>query len=465
MKRGILIICILLFSLSSISFAKSFNIIFNNESNNSRVKHVYLVIKGEVNGRTCFIRITKLANPNDSLVSPCETVTTLTKPSDYAFDAVANVSFRVPPLSSGRMYISINKPLIMHINNNATVAEPSVSDSNLSSNPDYKTLFDKVEFTYNENGKTFFNPTAVDFVSLPISISQHNHVFGLTSDRETVLLKMQETFKEELNTHEYQHLIIKDNNLILRILAPGHDRHIFDENYLTPYIDWLFNDYYFSRNGYTANHILSLQLVEASGVIPQKPRILTLDEGIFRGFVKFNNNEKAFVLSNILGDTITIKRSSFTSNGLFSAAMGEITVDISPKVRERIARLLDDPSQFEATVTRLMNGYKAVAVKYISSAWAVGLLPAPNDETIDQNYIRHQIGTDPHNIYKERFTLPATLQNRGPWYQLYGKALHLLTSHLYAFPYDDVLGLDGTNAENDSYPATVTLHSLTNTEV
>ncbi len=454
MKR--ILIFILLFSLSTLSFARSFNITFNNQANNKNIQHVYIVIKGTVNGKTCFIRIKKISAPGDQTISACEPVTAATKPSDYAFDAVNNVSFRVPPLSSGRMYVSINKPLIMHINKDASVAEPSVYDSNPTSNPDYKTLFDKVEFTYNPDGSTYFNPTAVDFLSLPISVAQQNNVFGLTTNRETAFANIRQTFNEEYGTTEYQQrLIIKDNNVILRILAPGRESGSFNPKYLDPYIDWLFNDYYFSPDGRTANHTLTLQLVEASGVLPGKPRVLSNDEGKFTGFVKNIGNEKAFVFTNILGDSITIKRSSFTSNGLFMAAMGNIDVTIGPIVRGRIAGSKD-------ALPNLINGYKAVIVKFISSAWAVGLLPTPNGDVIDQNYIRQKIGTDVKNIYQERASLPAALQNRGPWYHLYGKAIHLLTPHLYAFPYDDVLGLDGTNALNDSYPAVVTLHGMEN---
>jgi len=437
---------------------RSFKITFNNQANNKNIKHVYLVLKGSIGGKSCFIKI----SPSDKAVSPCIPVTASIKPVDYAFDAVNNVTFRVPPLSSGRMYVSINKPLVMHINADGTVAEPSVYDSNPISNPDYKTMFDKVEFTYNENGSTFFNPTAVDFLSLPISVAQNKNVFGLTTDRETAFSQIQRTFDEEFPTREYQRLFKKDNNVVLRILAPGRESNFFDGKYMDPYIDWLFNEYYYSNDGKTAAHTLSIQLVETSGVIPGKPRILTEEEGKFKGFVKTVDHEKVLVLTNILGDIINIKRSSFTSNSLFMAAMDNIEVKVSDQVRNRIAAQIKDPTQ---AINALTNGYKAVTVKFITSAWAVGLLPIPNGDVIDQQYIRDKIGTDVRQIYAERFALPPSLKNRGPWFQLYGKAIHLLTPHLYAFPYDDVLGLDGTNAENDAFPAVVTLHSMANTVV
>lgn len=458
MKQTIrlLLFTIFIFSTTSFAGARSFNITFNNQAQD--VQHVYLLLKGSIQGKPCFIRIKKLAHPNDQTISPCEPINASTQPINYAFDAINNVSFRVAPLSSARMYVSVNKPLIMHINKDGSVAEPSVYDSNPASNPDYKTLFDKVEFTYDTNGNTYFNPTAVDFISLPISITQHNNTFGLTTDRETAFASIQHTFNEELNSQEYQRLIIKDNNTLLRILAPGRESHSFNGNYLNPYIDWLFNDYYASKNG-VPNHTLTLQLVEASGVVPGKPRILSENEGKFTGFVKGAD----FEFKNVLGDTIIINRSSFTSNSLFMAAMGNINVSISPTTQSRIAAGIKDPNQQKQAINNLSNGYKAVAVKFISSAWAVGLLPTPSGDVIDQNYIRQKIGTDVNHIYQQRAVLPTNLQNQGPWYQLYGKAIHLLTPHLYAFPYDDVLGLDGTNASNDSYPAVVTLHGMNHT--
>ncbi len=455
--HALLISCIIL--LTNVSSAqadqpsRSFKITFLNQANNNTIKHVYLVLKGSINNKPCFIKINNLISPDDQTVSQCVPVTTSTHPVDYAFDAVNNVTFRVPPLSSGRMYISINKPLIMHINSDATVAEPSVYDSNPTSNPDYHTMFDKIEFTYNPDGSTYFNPTAVDFLSLPISIAQNKNVFGLEADRKTAFTQIEHTFAEEISTKEYQqHLLIQDGNVLLRILAPGRDDNSFDKDYLNPYIDWLFNDYYYSSDGKTANHTLSLQLAEASAVVPGKPRVLSDEEGVFTGFVKTVNNQKALVLTNSLGDVITINRSDFTSDSLFMAAIANIDVKLGTAIRQRIAE--------QAELDALSNGYKAVAVKFITSAWAVGLLPTPNGDVIDQQYIRNKIGTDVENIYTEHATLSPSLDNRGPWYQLYGKAIHRLTPHLYAFPYDDVFGLDGTNAENDSYPATVTLHSM-----
>jgi hypothetical protein len=463
--------CAALIGITSISSAfaaennQSFQITFNNEANNSAIKHVYLVLKGSINGKPCFMKISKLASSNDPTVSQCVPVTAATKPVDYAYDAVKGASFRVPPLSSGRMYVSINKPLSMHINPDATVAEPSVYDTNLTSNPDYNTMFDKVEFTYNPDGSTFFNPTAVDFLSLPISVAQDKNVYGLTTDRATAFSEIQHTFDDEIATKEYQRLLIKNNNVLLRILAPGRDSNSFAGNYLDSYIDWLFNTYYFSVDGKTATHTLSLQLAEASGVVPDKPRVLSDQEGVFSGFVKMVGNEKSLVLANSLGDTVTIKRSSLTSNSLFMAAVGNIDVKISDQTHTRIAAQIQDPSKLNDALTRLSNGYKAVAIKFITSAWAVGLLPVPNGDVLDQQYIRGKIGTDVKTIYTERAPLPADLLNRGPWYQLYGKAIHLLTPHLYAFPYDDVFGLDGTNAENDTYPAVVTLNDMSGSAV
>ncbi len=451
--------CAALIASISSAFAtgsnRSFQITFNNQANNAAIKHVYLVMKGSIADKPCFMKIAKLTSPNDPTVSRCVPVTAATKPADFAYDAVNNVSFRVPPLSSGRMYVSINKPLSMHINPNGSVAEPSVYDTNPTSNPDYYTMFDKVEFTYNPDGSTFFNPTAVDFLSLPISVAQKNDVYGLTTDRATAFAAIQHTFDEEIGTKEYQRLLIKNNNVLLRILAPGRESNSFAGNYLDPYIDWLFNTYYFSADGKTASHTLSVQLVEASGVLSDQ-------EGIFSGFVKMvtdkkGQTEKSLVLTNSLGDTITIRRSSLTSNSLFMAAIGNIDVTISDQTKARIAAQTQDPDQSEAA---LSDGYKAVVVKYITSAWAAGLLPVPNGDVLDQPYIRGKIGTDVKTIYTERAPLPAELLNRSPWYQLYGKAIHLLTPHLYAFPYDDVLGLDGTNAKGDAFPAVVTLHSM-----
>jgi hypothetical protein len=464
-RRFLPIFLISLITFSTAKAASSLKITFNNQANNPAIKHVYIVLKGNVNNKPCFIKINPLHSPDDPAISQCMPITAATKPADFAFDAVNTTTFRMAPLSSGRMYVSINKPLIMHINPDLSIAEPSVYDSNPVSNPDYKTMFDKIELTYNPDGATFINPTAVDFLSLPLSIAQDDKLYGLTTDRQTAFTQIENTFGEEISTTEYRKLIIRDGNIILRILAPGRDSASFNDKYMDDYINWLFDEYYFN-----ALHTLTLQLVESGAVILGEPNILTPEEGQFTGFVKtLSNGEKGFVFTNSLGDTITIPRSGFTSNGLFMAAMDNITVTLGDATKARIAAIISGikPPRPDAKAAEnaLRANYHAVAVKYIVSAWAVGLLPVPNGDAINEDYIRGKIGTDVKTIYTERAPLRDDLLNRGPWYQLYGKAIHLLTPHLYAFPYDDVLGLDGTNGANDSFPVTITLNSMAGSAV
>jgi hypothetical protein len=75
-------------------------------------------------------------------------------------------AFMFPQLDSGRLYISLGKPVYLHINDGDLIGmrEPSTNDWN---DPNYKTIFDKFEWTYDDKG-LHANTTCVDFFGLPL---------------------------------------------------------------------------------------------------------------------------------------------------------------------------------------------------------------------------------------------------------------------------------------------------------
>ena len=108
-----------------------------------------------------------------------------------------------------------------------------------------------------------------------------------------------------------------------------------------------------------------------------------------------------------------------------------------------------------------MNGTpEAVIVRQLCSAWSVGLLPLPDNDTtqtiLNKDYFTDQ--KEKGNFYKDNL-LTQGLTNK-PSYNLYAKAIHKISKDIYAWAYDDAIGLDGTNASTDKYPATLTIGRL-----
>ncbi|HLF66215.1 MAG TPA: hypothetical protein VI522_01225, partial [Gammaproteobacteria bacterium] len=84
---------------------------------------------------------------------------------------------------------------------------------------------------------------------------------------------------------------------------------------------------------------------------------------------------------------------------------------------------------------------KSIIVRQLTSAFTVGLLPAPDNTLLDIAYFE----ANKEKYYQDNIILTEAGQARGgPWYDLYGRALHSYQKPIYTFAYDDALGQDGT---------------------
>ncbi len=85
--------------------------------------------------------------------------------------------FYFQQINSARLYVSFKKPVYLHINPAdehvtwATVREPNHLDTG---DPNYKTLYDKFEFTYNTANILYANHTNVDFTCLPLKFEMRD---------------------------------------------------------------------------------------------------------------------------------------------------------------------------------------------------------------------------------------------------------------------------------------------------
>lgn len=390
-----------------------------NNANNATVKNIYSVIKG-INpdtGRQCFVEL----HP-DGTPGRCVDITLQTdsKAFAYNFKDFKDYTFHIPNLISGRMYVSINNkltmPIVVDAVGNLGIADPSPYNT---SDPSYNTFFDKIEFTYIGNA-TWTNPTAVDFFALPLIIQQNGHTYGITKARKTVLSSIADAFHKAPN-QAWQKLVVKNHNGdVLRVLAPGRDDNYFDPNYLTGssynYVEDVWN--------YYRRHTLTVDCSELQG----NPAAPQLRNYLFTGMVVGNT----FIFTNQTNEySVVLEKPS--SNVFFLGAQGAF----------------DAPN----------NTPKAIIVRNISAAWCVGLLPAEDGAVLNRAYFDAHQGS----FYTNNPRLSSPASYTGPYYNLYGKAIHAVSRNVYTWPYDDAFGYDGTNASTDANPAILKIGDLSGT--
>ena len=392
-----------------------------NKTNNPQVKNIYVVVKGinPVTNNQCFIEFKP-----DKKVGTYVDITKNTDARSYAYDYTTfkNYTMHMPNLISGRIYVSINKKLAMPIVVDARgilgIADPSPYNT---TDPNYNSFFDKIEFTYIGNN-TWTNPTAVDFFALPLSIEQAGKTYGLTQPRKKIISGVVSTFNNASNKAWKKLIVNNDQGAVLRILAPGRDDNYFDPNYLTGtpynYVEDVWN--YYRKNS------LIIDCAELRG----NPAAPKLGDYMFTGTVKGNS----FVFTNATKDyTVTIEKPS--SNSFFLGAQGA----------------------FEAQ----NNTPKAIIVRNLSAAWCIGLLPTEDKAVLNRNYY------DAHRaqFYTHNPRLSPLSKVNGPYYNLYGKALHQFSTTVYTWAYDDAFGYDGTNASTADRPATLTVWDMSGTPI
>lgn len=442
LKLGLAALPILLLSAHSYATNGDLQINFVNKNSNNKV---YFLVKGSVpnTDNPVFVKFDK-DNPDN--VGVLTDITQGTQSEDFGID-MSNFpnGLHMPYLQSGRIYLSVDNKIHMQIvkdgNGVFRIADPDVNNTGDANN---KTLFDKVEFTYNTDGTTYINPTAVDFISLPIAVEQDGVTYGTTESRADLFNNINAVLNQSTNSNWLNLLDSDDNGLPLRLRGAGRDN-AFDENYLDnatdygySYLDGLFN--YYKEN------ILYIDVHElyGNGGAPQAIRDLPREELIFGGKVNSDGNLE------------------FTNKyGNFPVIITRDGADLHPPA-STLSRSFFLAAQ--GTFNTEPNTPRGIIVRELSAAWAVGLLPAPNNsfsQPLGKAYWR--IAKETNQYFQPNDLLGhanSAYYGTGPWYNLYSEAIHSVSFNLYATPYDDAVLIDGTNAKNDQFPVTLTLADL-----
>lgn len=129
----------------------------------------------------------------------------------------------IPQIAGGRIWFSIDKPLVFLLNPGPALVEPSVTNS---SDPNIQTRWDFCEFTFNSS-QLFANITYVDFVCLPISLALTNtsgttqHVYGIpTNGLDTVCAGLRA--QNVTDNAGWDQLIVSSGGQNLRALSPNN---------------------------------------------------------------------------------------------------------------------------------------------------------------------------------------------------------------------------------------------------
>ena len=412
---------------------KSFQVKINNNVAIANDQDVYVTTKAtNVYGNQCFV---KFINGTGY----CKNMTAETQASNYAYplehfkNEVGDVTFNLTQMVSGRMYFSVKYPMDFYIERNQTHPESSIitePDGFKTRDPNYYKLHDKIEFTYSQGG-LYINPTAVDFFSLPIQLSQESfdnqtNVAGFCNTRDGVLGIFNETIRNVTEGRspstftEWNKLKLTFDEgsvevgrpTVLRVMSPGKASGKGDAN---------FPDDYLTNQAYGCNYV-----DEVWAHYGQAGNSIKIDcselEGLNNTVVTGHVNEEGlFVFTHTHGTQLKLQKPA--SSSFFEA--GGITFDFPD-------------GSIGATIG-------AIVVKGLTAAFNVGMLPAENSVVLNQKYFQDN---------KQKFYIDNNYLNNtdgGPWFNLYSKAIggSACEKGAYTFAYDDFIGKDGTLTDSN----------------
>jgi hypothetical protein len=163
---------------------------------------------------------------------------------NYAFSLAQSKLLKLPPLSSGRIYISEGSPLFMEIvgtgNSNLGYAGPNPQNA---TDPNIDVHYDWYEFTYGATGGIFINTTQVDEFGLPLLLDVwgNKETFHMQTGINEPIAQLDQDFVNE--TPAAFHLTAPSS---LRIFAPANSTFDVGEanaTYLDSYISSIWSQY------------------------------------------------------------------------------------------------------------------------------------------------------------------------------------------------------------------------------
>ncbi len=371
-----------------------------------------------------------------------------------------------PQLVSGRLYISVDHPLYMETlngpspNSYAEINDPSQSTVQ---DPNYYSLYQDLEFTFDKNYDLYTNVTNVDYFSLPMTLGSYTYPTGqpyptldnltivgypIDASRTNVLKNIRNGIKK---VSQWQTLpipfysnpyAVQNPSTYLRILAAktciglgqnavqfqggANPQSFFTSQYLQTTTTGPSSGYSYMSQLYQFYQSSSLEFTIFPSNLPSTTYKMTSSG---------TANTLTFTPTTTAGNppTRTLNLTNVSTVALFTGAVGDFT------------------TAFNAGGT---DPYNTEISKFLSAMYSIGFLPHPS--TITQPVVSESSYFA--NYRSQYFSNPKNFTENGPWYNLYDQVIHPLLLKTggyglgYAYDFDDLLDLAGlihVNIETD----------------
>ncbi|MFK7974305.1 MAG: beta-1,3-glucanase family protein [Rickettsiaceae bacterium] len=201
-------------------------------------EQVYINIQGKTTGEHhCFV---DLGGGKSSIVPTFAGMNTM----QYGFNLRTlsghnggDVEINIPQITEGHIFFSMGRPLKFEINK-ATLHIQDINPE-ITTSINHYTLYDKINLTFNQTG-SWISPTAIDFFSMPIHISQKGLVargapceeVGFSKSRGEILQSVEQTLSK---SDTWKTLIKQFEDTTLRVISPTKSAS-FPKYYLNNYL-------------------------------------------------------------------------------------------------------------------------------------------------------------------------------------------------------------------------------------
>jgi Beta-1,3-glucanase/Carbohydrate binding module (family 6) len=216
--------------------------------NNTSSPTVYAYITGQDTSRNSVLLIQSDGHTPYYPASPSSSLSPLAVDCGIRLGpSGSTITITIPRISSARVWVSIDTPLVFLLNPGPGLVEPSVTNP---SDPNIATTWGFCELTFNEE-QLYANISYVDFVSVPISLALTNSsgevksVLGIPNDGlDTVCAQL--ASQQSADGKGWGGLIVSSGGRNLRALSPNLGTVVnpsLFQGYFDPYVNQVWSKY------------------------------------------------------------------------------------------------------------------------------------------------------------------------------------------------------------------------------